>query len=467
MRGAVLAGCVLMLAGCATDEPAADAAPDAAVAEVVGRIARQYLAESQIVGLSVTIARDGRLVHDAGYGLARRSPDVAAGATIQFEMFSVGKSATAVLLLALEARGLVDLDATAGSYVHDLPAPYASATLRQLLHHSAGIAEVEIDEFHPEARFLRTPTRGDLLAWLAEGQAVAHPNETWLYNNQGFFVAGLVAEEVTGQRYGELLRSVIAGPLGLRSFAYCPDLAGTRAQGYMFVDATVQPIPPIDNGWFGGAGSVCATTGDFARWWLAVRGGRLLAPAALQAWLTPVTLDRDGVQASFGYGLAVRLGVYGGHTVIGHTGDGAGGTAVLAEYPDDRLLIVVASNTAGSGVPYAIEIQAAIARDLLNMPEATRTTVEIAPEALTTVPGLYRSSEGAFCVQADGDLLLVSTDEQQSVELNHIGAGRFVRPGNTDIVEYFLGWPDHTEWFGYDWHGLPMDLATRTSDGCD
>jgi CubicO group peptidase (beta-lactamase class C family) len=473
MKHPLLACMVLLLAGCATTGPHATAgathalSPDPAVAAVADRIANQYLAQSPIVGLSVTIARDARIVHDAAYGLASRSPDVPAGPAVPFELFSVGKTVTAVLLLSLAERELLDLDAAAGTYVRDLPAPYSSATLRQLLRHSAGNADWTIDENDPEPRFLRPPSRADLLAWFAEGRSAALPDETWLYDNRGFSVAGLVAEEVTGMRYGDLVRTAMAEPLQLHSFGYCPDLARTRAQGYGVVNSAVRPIPPIDFGWFGGAGSLCATTGDLARWWLAVRAGGLISPASLQEWMTPVALERNNVQAQFGYGLGMRLGSYGGHTVIGHTGDGAGGTAILAEYPDDRLLIVVASNTAGPDVPYMIEVQAAIARALLGIDETAPPIAAIGPESLATVPGLYRSPEGSFCVEAVDDALQVSTDEAQAVSLRHVGGGRFTRPGDESIQEYFLGWPDQTEWFGYAWFGLPMDLATRIADDCD
>jgi len=466
MSGRTLVLCALVITGCAANGPHAGNGDHSDVGAVVDVIANRYLAETPIAGLVVTVARDGEIVHDAGYGLARRSPDVAAGPSVPFEYFSVSIPVTAVLLLKLAERGLLDLDAPAGKYVQGLPAHYAAATLRQLLRHSAGGVETLIDEFDPEPRFARAPSRAALLEWLSGVTVVARPDETWIYDSWGFVVAGLAAEDAAGRGFGELIRTEMAQPLSLGNFAWCPELASTRAQGYMLVDEALAPIPAIDFGWFGGAGALCGTAGDLARWWLAVRSGQVIAPTSLQEWTTPVALERNGVRADFGYGLAVRLGDYGGHTKIGHTGDGAGGTSILAEYPDDRLLIVVATNTAGAKVPHALEIEAAIARELLDIPQATPPTVSIPPEALATVPGLYRSTEGVFCVQAHDDALHVSTDEEQAVELRYVGGGHFLRPGDTDSIEYFLGWPDHTEWFGYAWYGLPMDLAAKVSDTC-
>ena len=312
----------------------------------------------------------------------------------------------------------------------------------------------------------RPATREELLAWLATGRRVMVPDESWTYAASGYVAAGLAAEAAARRPFRELIHDEIAAPLGLAGLAWCPDLAGTRAQSYVAAYGAATPAPSIDFGWLGAAGAVCATTGDVARWWLAVRSGRLISPASLAEWTTPVTLERNGVHAEFGYGLGVRLGAWRGHTVIGQTGEGAGGTSVLAEYPDDRLLIVVATNTAGRDVPQALEIQAAIASELLALPSEQPAERFIEPEALASVPGLYRSPQGNFCVQATSDRLVLATDEEQAVALQHIGNGRFVRPGDGDSLEYFLGWPDHTEWFGYAWFGLPTDLAAKESETC-
>lgn len=457
--------CASLLTGCAADPPADVDRPDATTAQVVSRVAQRYLDETPLVGLSVAVARDGRIVHESGYGLARRAPDLAADATVPFELFSIAKPVTAVLLLRLAERGLVDLDQASGTYVQGLPPEYASATLRQLLRHSSGVAEIVIDERDPDLQYAHAPSRDDVLAWLATGKRSAAPDETWIYASSGYVASRIAAEAVTQRPLGELIRDEMALPLALGHFESCSDLR-EHSLSYVAASGTTTPVSAVDAGWLGGADTLCATTGDIARWWLAVRSGRIISPASLQEWTTPVELERNGAHAQFGYGLGVQLGAWRGHTVIGHTGDGAGGTSVLAEYPDDRLLIVVATNTTGRDVPHAIEIQAAIAAELLGLPPAKPATASIEPAALVSVPGLYRSPEGSFCVETSADQLVVSTDEEQTVELTHQGGGRFLRPGDPDGSEYFLGWPDRSEWFAYAWFGLPTDLAAKDSETC-
>jgi CubicO group peptidase (beta-lactamase class C family) len=435
-------------------------------AAVVDRIAAGYVSGHGIAGLAVAVSHQGRLVYEAAYGSARLSPARPLTVETPLELFSVGKAATAALALRLEEQGVLSLDAPAGTLVAGLPAAYASATLRQLLRHSSGNSEPLLDEVAPEERFLSSPTRQQALDWISEGQRVVPPDHTWLYNGAGFVIVGMAAELATGRTYAELVRRELAAPLALSSYAYCPELDPVRSGGFMRRDGVLRPIPPVDFGWFGGAGSLCGTVGDLSRWWLGLRAGRLLGPGPLAAMTAPLQLRSGGATAEFGYGLGVRLGEYGGHRTIGHTGNGAGGTAALVEYPQDDLLVVVVANTAGEGIPHALGIQAEIARALLGIELDAQSSQAVPPELRGTAPGYYVSPEGEFCVTAGDESLLVATDGGPPVELLYQGDGWFRRRGDTASEEGFLGSSGRPQWFAYRLHGFVMDLARRTADVC-
>src|SRR5262245_27654773 len=200
---------LLMAAGCAVDGPAQGAEADPQTSAVVGRIAGRYLADTPNAGLAVTVARGGRIVHDAAYGYARLSPDTPADRSTSFELFSVSEPVTAVLLLRLADRGLLDLDAPAGSIVRGLQGGYAAATLRQLLHHTSGAGAIAIDEHNPGPRYMQPPARGELTAWLAGGISIA-ANEQWMHAAAGYVIAGLAAEAVTNTPLAALLREEMA-----------------------------------------------------------------------------------------------------------------------------------------------------------------------------------------------------------------------------------------------------------------
>jgi CubicO group peptidase (beta-lactamase class C family) len=442
----------------------ARAATDAVVVPAVDRIAKNYLTTTPLVGFGVTVVRNGVVIHDAGYGKSRLSPPAAADANTRFDYFSVGKHVTVALVMRLAERGLVDLDSLAGKYLPGLDSIYAQVPLRQLLSHTSGTTADEIDESKPDPEYLKAPTRASLLALLAKGQRVARPGATWTYNSDGFVVAAVVAEQITGKTYEELIQHELARPLGLHDFGFQLE---PNAQGYLIEAETPEPIQAVPYEWFSGAGSVRGTTRDLARWWMALRAGRVVSQKSLTEMWTPARLTAAGGQsAEFGYGLGIRLGRYAGHPMVGHTGDAAGGSAVLAEYPDDSLLIVVATNTVGGKTPYATAIQAAIARELLGI-EATPPFDRATPQTLLEgAPGMYANPDGTFCVSVDAGSLFISYDGTKPRKLMHQGDGIFRRAESVGAEDYFLGGPGSTGWLAYRWYGFPMDVAMRTADAC-
>ncbi len=386
------------------------------------------------------------------------------------DYFSIGKHITAAILLRLAEHGKLDLDAPARRYLPDADFEHADVTVRQLLTHTSGLWEIEKNENELPARYAKPPPEGAVLDWANQGERLASPGETWMYSNGGYLFAGKVAERLSGKSLEELLVEDLASPLGLEAFAGCKDLDTVLASGYTYENGEVRLIPEVDAGWWGGAGNVCGTAGDLMGWWLALRSGRVLSTSSMEQMFSPTRLHRKDSQADFGYGLGIRIGEFWGNTKIGHTGSGSGGTAVLAEYPESELAILVIVNTAGNEVPSAADIEAEIAAALLDVDTSMTERSPIPDGVLSSAPGKYRSPDQEFCVSARGMELWRSVDGSDAEPLHHMGGGQFVsmHGGFGLSVEYFLGTESgRAQWFGYKYNGFPQDLAVRVGDECD
>lgn len=445
------------------------AVEDQNVLAAVDEITTAPIESGGIQGVAVVIARNGSIIHDRGYGLAHIENNVAMTSRSMHDYFSIGKHMTAAILLRLAERGKVDLDIPATLYLPEADFEEADVTVRQLLTHTSGLWEAEKDENDLPSRYADPPPEGAVLDWANQGERLAGPGETWMYSNGGYMFAGKVAERVSGKALEELLVEELASPLGLEGFAGCKDLDAVLASEYTYTDGEVRPIADVDAGWWGGSGNACGTAGDLMRWWLALRSGRVLSALSLEQMFSPTRLRREAVQADFGYGLGIRVGEFWGNTKVGHTGSGSGGTAVLAEYPESELAIVVIVNTAGDEVASAADIEAEIAATLLELDTSMPERRPIPDDVLTSAPGKYRSPYQEFCVSARGAELWRSIDDSDPEHLYHVGGGQFVSVhGDSGLsVEYFLGTETgRAHWFGYDYNGFPQDLAIRTDDEC-
>jgi D-alanyl-D-alanine carboxypeptidase len=90
------------------------------------------------------------------------------------------------------------------------------------------------------------------------------------------------------------------------------------------------------------AGAIASTVGDLAKWNAALDGERLLTAASKEQMWTPVTLN-NGTNKTYGFGW--NLVTVEGHKNIGHGGSTSGFSASLQRFPDDRLAVIILTNT--------------------------------------------------------------------------------------------------------------------------
>ncbi len=162
-------------------------------------------------GVAVVIVHGDTVVHVRGYGVDGYGRPVSD--TTGFVLGSMSKAFTAMAIMQLVERGLVDLDAPAQKYLpwFRVKDDVASAriTVRQLLHHSSGI-----------------PTRaargsGDSLALVDHVRALAavalthRPGTTHQYASANYLVLGAIVEAVSGRSYAEYVERSIFTPLGM------------------------------------------------------------------------------------------------------------------------------------------------------------------------------------------------------------------------------------------------------------
>src|SRR5579863_7553581 len=95
----------------------------------------------RIPGLSLAVARNGKMLHSAGYGFANLEWQIPATDATIFQTASIGKQFTAALILLLSERGLLHIDDPIGPHLPPAPAAWSRITFRHLLSHTSGISD--------------------------------------------------------------------------------------------------------------------------------------------------------------------------------------------------------------------------------------------------------------------------------------------------------------------------------------
>src|SRR5262245_30339293 len=169
----------------------------------------------------VLVADQGKPIFHKAVGLASKEFKVPNSLETRFNLGSINKIFTQILVGQLAAAGKLPLDDHMGKYLPDYPNKEAAekVTVRQLLTMTSGIG----DFFGPE--FDATPKNKirdlkDYIPLFASKPLLFAPGTRNQYSNGGYVVLGLIIEKVTGRSYYDWAGEKIFGPTGMNDTAY-------------------------------------------------------------------------------------------------------------------------------------------------------------------------------------------------------------------------------------------------------
>ncbi len=295
----------------------------------------------------VAVVQDGKIVFSKAYGAAQVSPAVAATTTTRYEIASVSKEFTAAAALLLVEDGKLSLDDHVSKWFPDLTGA-DRITVRQLLSHTAGVSD-----FWPQDYVMLPVTKPTTPLTVMNDWAKKpldfQPGEDWQYSNTGYIVAGEIVEKVSGQPLFAFINDRILKPVGISDAVdiSAQNLKLPDAQGYeRRALAPNRPTTPDGAGWFYGSAFLGLTAEDVAKWDISVLKTSLLKPASYVTQATTIKLNNG---KDTGYAMGLFVSKPNGHTLLEHSGEGAGYVSENRIYPDDGLAIVVLTNTMSGG----------------------------------------------------------------------------------------------------------------------
>ncbi len=284
--------------------------------------------DAEAFGVTFAAVRDGQVVWAGSSGVDRdgrtplkpRSPMV---------IGSVTKTFVAATVLQLVEEGRIRLGDSVRSHLPELRRVSRDITVRQLLDHTSGLADVFNEdtrrglEEHPE----RPWTSQEVLATLHAPWY--RPGEGWAYANTNYYLLGMIVERVSGSTLEAELQRRFLDPL---------DLGATRMLG------PDDPTSPLEPAWatiFWASGAMSSSAADLARWGDALYDDDVAGNALLDADAGRDMLDvnRDD------YGLGVKRIEVSKRTVgYGHTGLLNAYTTLLLHVPAHDVTIAMLVN---------------------------------------------------------------------------------------------------------------------------
>jgi D-alanyl-D-alanine carboxypeptidase len=265
----------------------------------------------------------------------------------RFLAYSITKTFIAALVLQLVDAGKVALDAPLARWEPGVPGA-GGITIRQLLHHTSGLADYgALPAYHAAIRERPAdPWTFDEFAAVTLARGPLHaPGERFAYSNPGYALLRRIVERETGESLRGAIAARICAPLGLASTAVVETLADQAGlvPAYSRFAAADGPLLDVRSHYHPGwvwHGVVASTSEDLCAFYERLFAGALFSAARLDEMKQRVPVEVPGRTDEPAYG----LGLMGqrARPVLGHNGGGPGYTASAFAALDAPLGAVVA-----------------------------------------------------------------------------------------------------------------------------
>lgn len=372
--------------------------------ERVDETVKQAMAKNHIPGVSIAVVRQGKIVMTKGYGLANLESMRRASPESIYQLASVSKQFTATAIMKLVEAGKINLDAPIRTYLTDIPEAWSKVAVRHLLAHTSGVRSyTELPGFFANGNQRKDYSHKELIDLVRNLPLDFEPGTQWHYNNTGYYLLGMMIEQVSGQSYEQFLAQNIFKPLGmahtrLNSRA---DVIPERVIGYSWRGGEwgnaefVSPTQPFS------AGALVSNVLDMAKWDAALYGDTILKKESLeQMWTRAVLKSGEKADYGFGWGLEERNK----RRVVQHGGGIDGFSTQISRFIDDKLTVIVLTNCDGGRAEKIANDVAAIYEPALKIAVvAAKPIADDAPEKTKLIKGVLLEAAAG---RANSDLFL-------------------------------------------------------------
>jgi CubicO group peptidase (beta-lactamase class C family) len=318
---------------------------------------KNQMERRHIPALQVAIARDGKIIKNATYGVANLEHRIPATNESIFSINSITKAFVGVAVMQLAEEGKLKITDPLSVYLDSLPATWQQITLQQVLTHSSGLP----DMLDADEQVMGHGDEATALGMVSKLPMEFKAGEKFRYNQTGYVLLGKIITKLGGMHFTKFIEEKQFAVAGMKltrfgdSYDVIPNYAGqytmTRQVGDSFVRSKTPGIGymqfPV---FFRTAAGIQSTATDMANWIIALKGGKLLKEkASLETLWTPGTLNNGKIggfsQYLNGYALGWPTVSRAEHPAVAPVG---GGRSALFVYRKDDLSIVLLTNLMGA-----------------------------------------------------------------------------------------------------------------------
>jgi CubicO group peptidase (beta-lactamase class C family) len=327
------------------------------VKETISQLIRNEMKKNDIVGLSIALVDDQRMVWAQGFGYANERKDIAATPETVYRIGSLTKVFTTIAAMQFAEQDKINIDKPLNTYLPEFSirsrfSDSAPITLRDLMTHHSGLPSD-----YQKGMWSKKPEPFTTVVNLLKDEYTAYPpGFIFSYSNIGYDLLGHVVERAAGQDFGLHIQSTLLQPLGMRHSGFTPPavtwlLSAGYFRGSEMDDPPLRDIP---------AGGMYSTVLDLSRFMAMLFGngisnGRQIVKSKILPELFKPQNTNVPLDLGFRVGLGWMLGGLGevdirnAGIVAHHPGSTLTFRSQMVVLPRHKLGVVVLANSSTAG----------------------------------------------------------------------------------------------------------------------
>lgn len=295
-----------------------------------------------IEGLQLSIGKGDSLFFSNGYGFADKETKEHVQTNTQFRIASVSKTMTAVAIMRLSEKGLIDLEQPIQQYVPEFPLKNHPVTVKQLLAHLGGIKDYDEkswNEIFIQKQYNRLI---DALELFEEDSLVSPPGSVFSYSSYGYILLGAAIENITDRSYLQFMENEIWSPAQMNdTFGEIADSSMANKSKFYFTNG--EEATGYNLSYSYPSGGLLSTTNDLVRFGNALLKDQLLDHLTRDE-MFQIQKTNDGAETGYGLGWYIAQDEH-QQPVFHHAGELPSTGAFLLISPEEGMILALLTNS--------------------------------------------------------------------------------------------------------------------------
>ncbi|OQY01138.1 MAG: hypothetical protein B6I20_07950 [Bacteroidetes bacterium 4572_117] len=393
----------------------------------------QSLYSANQPGAVVTIAQGTTIKFHSAYGLADIKNKTSMRKDMVFPIASMTKAYTAVAIMHLQEKKLLNVEDNLPKYFPDLTQDYSKVKIKHLLSNTSGILSYNRMPEYGQIRDKSNLKLNQMIDFIKDKPLSFSPGTKFRYSNSNYLLLTKIIEKLGNMSYPGFLTKNIFKKADLKNTFFKEQKSkptGYQIQGDTFKENSENTYHTY------GAGMLYATSVDFVRFLIALNSEKIITQKNLNYLYSVPLMHNDGRPDEYAHGFWITK--IQGQKVIKLEGYCSGFHTNALYFPDKNIAITVFPNSSGYPSPVNMGFIAEwIYRFYDNQNVKIYSPISLSNDILKQYEGVYQIDSTTFRqVFAKDNKLYTMRTAGQMLEAKPYSKNKFFYPNTFTEFEF-------------------------------